>query len=129
MKTILVDAVHTFFIKGEGVYKPLYDLLETYQNQKIILTNANPEQRESLGIVNMPYEVFSLDQNPTKADPEYFVRMLDYLNLSKDDVVYFEHNAEAVESAKSIGIPTYHYDKETRNLKALKDFLDQSLAS
>lgn len=30
MKTILVDAAGTFVIEGEGIYQPLYDLLEKY---------------------------------------------------------------------------------------------------
>ena len=38
MKTILVDAVHTFVIKGEGVFEEMHALLEEYKNRKIILT-------------------------------------------------------------------------------------------
>lgn len=34
MKTILVDALGTFVIEGQGVYQPLFDLLETYPNKK-----------------------------------------------------------------------------------------------
>jgi len=37
MKTILVDAAGTFVIAGVGIYQPLYDLLESYPNQKLIL--------------------------------------------------------------------------------------------
>lgn len=58
MKTILVDAVDAFVIEGEGIYEPLYKLLEAYPNQKIILTNANDEQMGKFGLNDMPYEVF-----------------------------------------------------------------------
>lgn len=43
MKTILVDAVNAFVIKGGGVFKEMHDLLETFENRKIILTGANDE--------------------------------------------------------------------------------------
>lgn len=39
MKTILVDAVGTFVIKGLGIYKPLYELLEQYLNKKLGVSN------------------------------------------------------------------------------------------
>lgn len=44
MKTFFVDAVDTFVIEGEGIFQPLFDLLEQYPNRKIILTNANDKQ-------------------------------------------------------------------------------------
>lgn len=61
MKTILVDAVDAFVIEGEGIYKPMYDLLEAYPNVKIILTGANDSQIEQFGLTNMPYELFTLN--------------------------------------------------------------------
>ena len=41
MKTILVDAINTLIKKNEGINIEIYNLLETYPNKKIILTNAN----------------------------------------------------------------------------------------
>ncbi len=127
MKTILVDAVDTFVIEGEGVYKPMYDLLEKYPNRKIILTNANNEQMVPFSLTDLPYELFTLKHNPDKTDPIYFQKMLENYNLTKDDVIYFEHNLDAVESAKSVGILSYHYDSENKDLEGLKDFLDKNL--
>lgn len=127
MKTILVDAVETFVIEGEGVYQPLFDLLEKYPNRKIILTNASDEQMIEYGLTNLPYELFTLRHNPDKTDPKYFKEMLEYFNLKTDDVVYFEHNSEAVRSAQSVGITSYHYDPDKKDLKALKFFLDKNL--
>jgi hypothetical protein len=46
LKTILVDAVHAFIIKEEGIFQPMYELLETYPNPKIILTNAGTEEQK-----------------------------------------------------------------------------------
>lgn len=127
MKTILVDAVDTFVIKGEGIFQPMFDLLERYPNRKIILTNANDEQMMEFGLTNLPYELFTLKHNPDKTDPDYFVQMLKAFKLEASDVIYFEHNPEAVKTAQSLGIVSYDYDSDTRDLDALKTFLDENL--
>jgi len=35
MKIILVDAINTFVIKGEGIFNEMYKMLEQYPNRKI----------------------------------------------------------------------------------------------
>lgn len=130
MKTILVDAVDGFVIetkKGFQIFKEMHDLLETFPNAKIILTGANEEQYKKFGLDKMPYEVFTLKHNPEKTDPKYFETMLKNFGLSKDEVVYFEHNPEAVKSAESVGIKSYYYDPQKKDLVALKGFLTENL--
>ena len=68
MKTILVDAINTFVIRGEGIFKEMKNLLDRYSNKKIILTNADDEQMNETGLNNMPYEVFTLKHNPDKTN-------------------------------------------------------------
>lgn len=128
MKTILVDAIDGFVIEGQGVFKEMYDLLETFPNRKIILTGAKYEKFKELGLANMPYTVFTLEHNPEKTNPEYFNIMLKHFNLDNKNVIYFEHNPEAVKSAQSIGINTYFYDNNKKDLKELKVFLDKNLS-
>ena len=127
MKTILVDAVDTFVLEGEGIYQPLHDLLETYPNRKIILTNANDEQMNEFGLTDLPYEVFTLKHNPDKPNPDYFKKMLEHFSLKPEDVIYFEHNPDAVKSAESVGIISHHYDSEVKDMAVLKNFLDKNL--
>ena len=131
MKTILVDAVFCFIIeKEEGkfeIFKDMFNLLETYSNKKIILTGASDDKRELFGLDNMPYEVFTLKHNPEKTDPEYYKILLDTYNLKKEDVIYFEHDINAVKSAQSIGVNTYNYDNDKKDLESLKKFLDENL--
>ena len=126
MKTILVDAVNTLIIEGQGVFTEMHELLETFPNQKIILTNANDEQMIQFGLDKAPYQVFSLKHNPDKTDPKYYEIMLETLKLNKEEVIYFEHNGQAVASARSQGINTYHYDPEKKDLVALAEFLREN---
>lgn len=134
MKTILVDAAHTFVIvndpeaSGEShVHQEMYDLLESYSNKKIIVTNADDHELEPFGLVDLPYELYTLKHNPNKTDPVYFEKLFEHYGLTADDVIYFEHTPEAVEAAQSLGITSYYYDDSKRDLEALKAFLDNNI--
>ncbi|MBU1039237.1 hypothetical protein KKC17_03400 [Patescibacteria group bacterium] len=130
MKTILVDAVDAFVVEERGsfkVFQDMHNLLETYPNPKIILTGANDEQYLKFGLDKMPYPVFTLKHNPEKTDPKYFETLLQRFNLNKDEVVYFEHNPQAVKSAESVGLKSYFYDSAKQDLVALKEFLDNNI--
>jgi FMN phosphatase YigB (HAD superfamily) len=126
-KTILVDAVYVFVTDEGKIVEAIYKLLETYPNRKILLTGANDEQAEKWKLHNMPYEVFTLKHSPEKTDPLYYKKMLEHFGLSKNDAIYFEHNADAVKSAQSAGIKTYYYDNNKSDLEKLKKFLDENL--
>ncbi len=114
-------------MEGQGIFKEMQDLLETFPNRKVILTGANDEQFKKFGLDKMPYEVFTLKHNPEKTDPKYFEIMLQHFCLSKGDVIYFEHDPEAVKSAESAGIKSFHYDSENKDLEALKNFLAENI--
>lgn len=127
MKTVLVDAVNTFIIKDFGVFLEMHNLLEEYPNKKIIVTNADDKQIIDFGLNEVPYEVFTMKHEPEKTDSRYFELLMQQYNLKAEDLVYFEHNQAAVESAKSLGINTFYYNPEKRDLDALKAFLDSSI--
>jgi len=130
MKTILVDGAYTFTIEKDGkfeIFKDMSDLLETYPNRKIILSGANEEQVVKFGLDNLPYELFTLEHNPEKTDPKYFEILLEKFGLNISDVIYFEHNVDAVKSAESVGIKSYFYDGDKKDLESLKNFLDENL--
>lgn len=127
MKTILVDAIGAFIEEGKGIFAEMHNLLDTYPNPKIILTGANDEQMDEFGLHDLPYELFTLKHNPEKSDPEYYRMMLEHFHLNADDVIYFEHNTQAKQSAESVGIKTFLYESDKRDLEALKIFLDENL--
>lgn len=130
MKTILVDAVDCFIIEKDGkfiIFQEMYELLETYPNKKIILTGANDDKYELYGLNKMPYKFFTLKHNPEKTDPRYYKIMLENFNLNKDEVIYFEHNPDAVKSAQLAEINTYFYNNDKKELEGLKKFLNNGL--
>ncbi len=127
MKTILVDAIEGLIFKDGTIFEEMHELLETYPNRKIVLTGANDEQAKQFKLDQCPYELFTLKHNPEKTDPEYFRIMLAKYNLKPEDVIFFEHNKEAAESAKSLGITTHFYDHMQKDLIALKAFIDANL--
>jgi len=127
MKTILVDAINGLVLEDGSILESMQKLLESYPNNKIVLTGANDEQFTKFKLDQVPYEVFTLKHDPEKTDPKYFKMLLDKYELKAEDVVYFEHNAEAAKIAESVGITTYFYDHTKENMKALKQFLDENL--
>ena len=120
MKTILVDAVGCFVSEHGEMNAEMRAVLDSFEHRKIILTNANEEERERFGLTNVPYEVFSLDHQPNKTDPKYYQKMLLQFSLMPNDVVYIEHAEDAVKSAESVGITTLHY---TQDITAVETFL------
>lgn len=127
MKTILVDAINGFVLEDGDILGPMYELLESYPNKKLVLTSANDEQFKHFKIDQVPYEVFTLKHDPEKTNPEYFKILLDRFGLTTNDVIYFEHNPEAAKTAQSVGITTYFYDHTKEDMVALKQFFDENL--
>ena len=126
MKAILVDALDGIINSDGTLFQEMYELLEQYPNRKIIVTNANDQQFNQFNFRIAPYEVFTLKHNPDKVDPTYFRTLLDQYQLTPTDVIYFEHDEAACDSAQSLSIPTYHYQHEERDLAKLKVFLDEN---
>lgn len=127
MKTILVDAINGYVLEDGTIFQDMHELLERYPNNKIVLTGADDERFKHFKLDKVSYPVFTLKHNPEKTDPSYYKKMLEKFGLQAQDVIYFEHSQEAVESAKSVGINTYFYDHTKQDLDGLKAFLDDNL--
>ncbi len=127
MKTILVDAIHCYVLEDGTVFEEMDKLLDQYPNPKIVLTGANDEQFEKFNLGQVKYDVFTLKHNPEKTDPEYYRILLEKYNLKPENVVYFEHDKAAVESAEGVGVTTHFYDHKIADLDSLKAFLDENL--
>lgn len=126
-KTILVDAVFTLVSDKGVINKDIYSLLEKFPHRKIILTNALKEDFRKYGLDNMPYDVFTLEKNPTKVSEGYYEKMLKYFNLNSYDCIYLEHNTDAVKKATEAGITSYHFNKDLQNLVTLEEFIKNNI--
>ncbi len=126
MKTILVDAVNTFVVDGK-INTEMKAMLDTFSNRKIIVTNANPEEQVTYGLVDMPYQMFTLSHQPNKTDPEYFTTLLEKYALTPQTVIYFEHNPAAVMSATLVWITAFQYDYVWKNVAAVKEFIEKNI--
>lgn len=127
MKTILVDAINTFIINGWGIDQEICDVLEAFPNRKIVLTNASKERLEQEDFSRVPYDIFTLQNNPSKSSPDYYLKMFEHFDLKSQEVIYFEHNPDAIKSAESVGIKTYYFDPEKRDIASLNTFLRSEL--
>ena len=127
MKVILVDAINTLVIPNEGVYEPLLKILDSYPNRKIVLTSANNEEFIQHGLDKLPYEVFTLRHDPEKSNPNYYKILLEQFDLAVEDLIYIEHNMEAIRSAESLNIKVFHYDKDLKDINKLNQFLELNI--
>ena len=121
-KVILVDAYHCLFTEN-GINKEMQEILDSFPNRKIVLTNADDEQMLKFGIDKSPYEVFSLKHNPNKTDSGYYEKMLEHFHLKPSDCSYIEHNKDAITQAEKVGIKSFHYKN---NEELLEEFIRES---
>ena len=121
-KVILIDAWNTF-VTEEGINLNIQSILNKIECKKIIVTNANSMEQIKFGIVNMPYEVFSLDHSPNKTNANYFKILVSQYDIKIDSILYFDHNLENVTAAQSVGIKSFFYDQVNPNYNELNLFL------
>ena len=84
MKTILVDAINGLILEDGTVFQGMFEMLEKYPNNKIVLTGANDEQFKHFNLDESPYPVFTLKHDPEKTDPAYFTRLLTEYKLTPE---------------------------------------------
>ncbi len=127
MKTILIDAVDCFVSDTGEINQAMHDMLETFDNPKLIVTTAPVEMIPIFGLDKVPYPVFSLKKDPLKTDPKFWKILLEEKGLNIEDVVYFEHSQDALTSAESTGITCYFYDHEKGDVDGIEQFLKANL--
>jgi len=127
MKTIIIDAVHCLYDQKGSINQALFNLLEQFPNQKIIATNADDQQMSLFGLDNAPYPVFTLKHNPNKPNPLYFQTFMEQYLLSPKELLYIEHDLEAVHSAEKNKIMSFLYTDSNQHLVDIEQFLTSNL--
>ena len=128
IKAILVDAIHCLFDENRDLNRKLFNLLKAYNVPLIIVTNANLNDSKNKSIVELSkkenIEIFTLNKNPDKSNPDYFRELLKKYNLKAEEVIYFDHKKENVESAKKANIIATLYEGK---IEEIKKFIDEHL--
>ncbi len=114
---IMIDAVHCLVNSDWTLNENLADYLKSLNLKVYVITNAPSEKISS--IID-DFEIFTLENNPSKTDSKYFEAFLEKVGLS-DDLYYIDHLQDNLDSAKSAGITnTFLW---TGDLDKLKDWL------
>lgn len=114
MKTLLVDAVRTI-ISSDKEYtidtwwlnKDLADYLITLNNCRIIVVTNAPDLKFAKiqrYLADYDFEIYSLENNPWKTDPEFFKKLLQDKKINASDCFYLDHKQENLEAAVMNGI-------------------------
>lgn len=127
MKTILIDAMYTLIDTNGILDEKIQEILDRYDNPKIILTNMRVETFQKYAMDLLPYPVFTLSREPSKLEPLYFEMLMEEYSIFAHECLYIEHNKEVVACAESVGINTNYFDSEKRDLKLLEEFLENNI--
>jgi len=128
IKAILVDAMYCLFDKDRNLNKELFSMLNNYPTKLIIVTNADLNDTKNKPLtefISDNIDIYTLKNNPDKSNPEYFEKLLNKYNLKPNEIIYFDHSEDNLNSAKKLGIKTELY----KNSKQIQNFIDNNFYS
>ena len=110
---VLIDAVGTL-VSGDQdltfetreLNTELADYLATLDVQIVVTSNARGERGKRIRDLMSGYsfEYFSLDNNPSKTDPEYFAHLLMYYGFDPEEGICLDHLQDNLDSANELDI-------------------------
>ncbi|MFA5992586.1 MAG: alanine--tRNA ligase-related protein [Candidatus Pacearchaeota archaeon] len=121
---MLVDGMHCLYDKDFKINQELLDLLNLISNKKIVVVNGFANKAKEL-LEEYNFEVFSLEnENIKKDDKKFFELLVKKYSLNINEIVYFDHLEENINSAKKIGIKSELYN----GTKQIAKFIDNNLS-
>jgi len=128
IKAILVDAINTLFDKERKVNQELLNIINSYNLKIIVVTNIIENDQKNKPLVEISkknnLEIFTLEGNPKKSSSRYFEQLLKKYPLKPEEIIYFDHKKENLDSAKKAGITSI---TQYENNKKIKDFINSNL--
>ena len=122
IKAILVDATFCLIDPKKGINNELAEIVKGTHKIIIVLSNSDEKEiKQKLGDYN--FEIFSLNNNPNKENSKYFKLLLEKYHLNSQEVIYFDHKKDYVNSAKEIGINSVVY----KNNNQIKEFIETNM--
>ncbi len=130
-RVILVDGMHCIYDKDFNINLELLKFLNDLNTHTILTVAGFREKGKELVKTSDPskesnWEAFSLEEKGIKKDnPEFYKKLLEKFNLSPSEVIYFEHDKNAVKTAEKVGIMSKHYT----GLDSIKKFIEDNLVT
>ena len=119
---LLADGMNCLYDKNFKINRELLDILNSVNTKKILVVNKNKDKAEDV-LKGYDFEIFSLeDESINKENKQFFERLIKKYNLSKGEIIYFDHKQENINSAKSLGIKAVLY----KNNKQIKKFIEEN---
>lgn len=120
IKAIIGDAMHCLINKEtQEINKVQAEMLKETGLKIIISTNSNPKKVKEI-LKNYDFEIFSLEKDPDKSNPEYFEKLLKKYSLNPGEVIYFDHKEDNIKSAKKVGIKVELYENDKKTSQFIK---------
>ncbi|MBI2004212.1 hypothetical protein HYS72_01985 [Candidatus Pacearchaeota archaeon] len=130
-RVILVDGMNCVYDENFKPNKELLDIINKFNQHYVLVVNKFREK--GINVIknyDSSYDTnwieFSLEEIGVKKDnEEYFKKLLAMFNpkLNVEDIIYFDHKKENVETAKSFGITAVQYE----NPNQIKNFIENNL--
>jgi HAD superfamily hydrolase (TIGR01509 family) len=113
---ILVDGMHCLYDKGFKINKELLEIIGSFDNKKVLVVNGYSEKAKEI-LNEYGIEIFSLEDEKIKKDNvKFFERLLQKYRLNSQQLIYFDHAEENIDSAKKLGIKSILY-KDNNQIK------------
>ncbi len=128
-RLILVDGMHCLYDKTFSPNQELLNLINNFNTHTILVVNKF--RNNGIGLIknydktrDTNWKAFSLEEKGIeKTNPEYFKALIKKFNLAPEEMLYFDHSKENVETAKKMGI----LSKQYINTKSVKKFIEANL--
>ena len=123
-RVLLIDGMHCLYDENFNINKKLFDALQNFNCRKIIVVNNFKEKAEAL-LKEYGYEIFSFNGKILKNKKEFFEKLMEKYKIEKDEIIYFDHDDENVDTAEEAGIKNaLVYDGK---IKKIQDFVKNKI--
>jgi len=129
-RLILADGMHCLYDKNFKINKELLDKINSLNTHCVLVVNNHREKGLKLIKENSPgygsnWMAFSLEETGIKKDnPKYFKRLIGsgksgmtQKKIIPEEVLYFDHKKENIETAKKLGILSNHHKSNRKTEK------------
>jgi len=129
-RIILADGMNCIYNKDFKLNKGLLEIINSFNTHTLLTVNGFKEK--GLNLIknfdpdrNTNWQVFSLEERGIKKEnPDYFRKLIKTFDLVPEEIIYFDHKKENIETAKKAGIKN---SVQYQNPLQIKKFIEKNL--